>query len=191
MNRHSLEREVSHFPLFSLAGDSLAYKIFPPVGSGSNSIAIAFTSANTGEGVTHVTGSVVQAIEAICPGRAVYTSVESLKAQQMQKLVRTASDRGERFNTSSGWENLKVSMQQLRSQAQFVAIDCPAIATSSDALSLARLVEGMVLVVEADRTKKVQIRNAERQIAAAGGNLLGLVLNKRRYPIPGAIYRLL
>jgi hypothetical protein len=177
MNRHSLEREVSHFPLFSLAGDSLAYKIFPPVGSGSNSIAIAFTSANTGEGVTHVTGSVVQAIEAICPGRAVYTSVESLKAQ--------------RFNTSSGWENLKVSMQQLRSQAQFVAIDCPAIATSSDALSLARLVEGMVLVVEADRTKKVQIRNAERQIEAAGGKLLGLVLNKRRYPIPGAIYRLL
>jgi Mrp family chromosome partitioning ATPase len=48
-----------------------------------------------------------------------------------------------------------------------------------------------VLVVEAGVTNKDQIERAARVIRETGGTLLGCVLNKRRYPIPGWLYRLL
>jgi Mrp family chromosome partitioning ATPase len=54
---------------------------------------------------------------------------------------------------------------------------------------LAPGVDGVVLVVEADRTKRDQIQRAQRTIEMANGNLLGLVLNKRRYVVPRWLYR--
>ena len=79
-------------------------------------------------------------------------------------------------------------MHQLRNKFRYIGVDCPALSSSSDVLGLAPLVDGVVLVVEAGRTTKQQIRNAERQIEGAGGKIMGLILNKRRYPVPEALY---
>ena len=51
------------------------------------------------------------------------------------------------------------------------------------------MVDGVILVVEADRTKRDQIQRAQQTIEMANGKLLGLVLNKRRYVVPKWIYR--
>ncbi len=56
---------------------------------------------------------------------------------------------------------------------------------------LAPEVDGVVLVVEADRTKRDQILRARRTIEMANGKLMALVLNKRRHVVPEWIYRLL
>jgi hypothetical protein len=178
-------------PTMSGAYETLAYNIFPPSRSGaSNSVAIAFTSANSGEGVTHVVGSVLRAMHGSSSG-SFHIDMDWLKSQPADRSLRGVEDSEERSEWTSGWEHRRYLIKQLRLRFQYLAIDCPALGTSSDVLGLAPLVDGIVLVVEADRTRKSQIRNAERQIEAAGGKLLGLVLNKRRYPVPDYIYDLL
>lgn len=49
--------------------------------------------------------------------------------------------------------------------------------------------DGMVLVVRANRTRREIVQKAIRLINQARGRALGVVLNERRYPIPGFIYR--
>ncbi len=175
------------------AYDTLVYNIFPPPRSGtsSNSIAVAFTSVNSGEGVTHVVGSLLQAMRGCSPASALNVDMEWLKNQPAKPSPTAPSGLPGRSAWMSGWEHRKQLVQQLRMRSQYVVIDCPALSVSSDCISLAPLVDGIVLVVEADRTRKSQIRNAECRIEAAGGKILGLVLNKRRYPVPDSIYNLL
>ena len=60
-----------------------------------------------------------------------------------------------------------------------------------DLLRFAPATDGVVLVVEAGRAGKEQINRAAQMITEAQGTLLGFVLNKRRYPIPNWLYRLL
>jgi Mrp family chromosome partitioning ATPase len=49
-------------------------------------------------------------------------------------------------------------------------------------------IDGTILVIEAERTVSVAAARTTMSIEAAGGHLLGLVLNKRRYIIPDWIY---
>ena len=80
------------------------------------------------------------------------------------------------------------NLQTLRFVFEYVFLDCGALRKSDIASLLAPSVDGVVLVVEAERTRKEQIRKAMDTIATAKGNLLGCVLNKRRYSVPNWIY---
>ncbi len=71
----------------------------------------------------------------------------------------------------------------------YTLIDCPAISSSDDVAMLAPDVDGVVLVVGADRTKRDQILRARQAIETADGKLLGLVLNRRRHVVPEWFYR--
>ena len=80
-------------------------------------------------------------------------------------------------------------LTQLRLLFDYVLIDCPALHTATDTLSLAPFIDGIILVVEAGKTRKEQIRNAEKSIQFAHGRLLGHILNKRSYVVPNWLYR--
>ncbi len=75
-------------------------------------------------------------------------------------------------------------IDQLRAEFQYILFDCPALRESGDALGIAPLVDGLLLIIEADRTTKADIFQAERQIETAGGHLYGSILNKRKYLVP-------
>ena len=79
-------------------------------------------------------------------------------------------------------------MQELRRRFNYVLFDCPPPKTSGELYSLAPLVDGIVLVVEANKTKKESIKNLERMIEFANGHIAGYVLNKRDYVIPRWLY---
>jgi Mrp family chromosome partitioning ATPase len=49
-------------------------------------------------------------------------------------------------------------------------------------------VDGVVLVVEAEKTRWPVAETVRDKIKNSGGNILGIVLNKRRYYIPDWIY---
>ncbi len=80
-------------------------------------------------------------------------------------------------------------IQALRVSFDHVLIDCPSLKASYMAAMLAPHVDGVVLVVEADRTKRDQIQRAQRTVETADGALLGCVLNRRRYPVPEWLYK--
>jgi Mrp family chromosome partitioning ATPase len=50
-------------------------------------------------------------------------------------------------------------------------------------------VDGVVLVVEAEKTRWPVAENVRDKIKGSGGNILGIVLNKRRYYIPEWVYK--
>jgi Mrp family chromosome partitioning ATPase len=69
-----------------------------------------------------------------------------------------------------------------------VLIDCPSLKESNEVLGLAPLVDGVLLVIEANRTSKRQVAYLERAIESAGGKILGHLLNKRTYPVPAWVH---
>ena len=81
------------------------------------------------------------------------------------------------------------SVDALRVSFDNILIDCGPLHESSDAAVLASNVDGVVIIVEAGRSRRDQIMNAQRTIEQAGGKFLGFVLNKRRYPVPEWLYR--
>jgi Mrp family chromosome partitioning ATPase len=79
-------------------------------------------------------------------------------------------------------------LKALRWNFDYVLIDCPSI-VSSEATTLAPLVDGVSVVVRAARTRRGQIQRCQQVIENAGGNFLGFILNQRQYSVPNWLYR--
>jgi succinoglycan biosynthesis transport protein ExoP len=73
--------------------------------------------------------------------------------------------------------------------ARLVIVDAPAVLTDVSAVALSRRVSGVLLVVEAEKTRAPIVQQARRLIEMGGGRVLGAVLNKRRNNIPRWLYR--
>lgn len=90
---------------------------------------------------------------------------------------------------SSASEYRAECLKALRWNFDYIVIDCPSPAVSSDATTLAPLIDGIAIVVKAAQTRRGQIQRVQQMIETAGGHFLGFVLNQRRYPMPGWLYR--
>lgn len=77
----------------------------------------------------------------------------------------------------------------LKQDYDMIVIDSPAASASPEGIALARSVDGVVLVVEAEKTRWPVAENLKTQIERGGGKILGVVFNKRRYYIPDYIYK--
>lgn len=80
-------------------------------------------------------------------------------------------------------------LKSVRQRFQYVVVDAPPLQGFPESLVLSRKADGVILVVESEKTRKRTALWAKRQIEAAGGKLLGVVLNKRKYNIPDWLYK--
>lgn len=78
----------------------------------------------------------------------------------------------------------------LRENFDLIILASDAGISQASATLLGGLSDGTVLVVEAERTRTPVIDELKQKIEAAGGRLIGSVLNKRRFYIPRWIYSL-
>lgn len=78
---------------------------------------------------------------------------------------------------------------ELRETFDYVLISAPALSRETEATLLGQLADGIVLIVEADHTRRETVRRAKEQLEAARVRLLGAVLDQRSFPIPEKIYR--
>lgn len=76
------------------------------------------------------------------------------------------------LRSSPGW------WAALRGISGCVIVDAPALDRSAAALTMAEEADGIVLVVEADRTNAVDVAGAMRDLEHKGGNVLGAVMNR-------------
>ena len=81
-------------------------------------------------------------------------------------------------------------VSDLGHQSEVVFIDAAPVTLYPDARALAPLVDGVILVVEADVTPVAVANRAVELIRDTGANLLGVVLNKRRDYIPDRVLQL-
>jgi Mrp family chromosome partitioning ATPase len=179
-------------------------------GHGGGSV-IAFTSANAGAGVSHVCRKLAAQLAAQTHEPTAIVEAERLTTLQPNDLIdlrgkcarttvdqlwmlrKSANGNGHQAATPSVSEMAEGfdCVQKLRSTFSHTLLDCPPISESHETPLLASHVDGVVLVVEADQTKRDQILRARQAIEMAGGSLLGMVLNKRRHHVPDWLYRML
>jgi Mrp family chromosome partitioning ATPase len=88
-----------------------------------------------------------------------------------------------------GSDRMRTRVAELRREFTFVVVDVPPLARHTDAISLARLSDGIVIVLEAESTRREAARAVVGNLRMAGVPILGAVLNKRTFPIPAPIYR--
>lgn len=86
-------------------------------------------------------------------------------------------------------ERLATITTSLRGLADWIVIDAPPVTLCPETGYLAQASDAVMLVVRAERTRWTVVREAERRLTDAGGNLVGSVLNRRRYHIPQWLYR--
>jgi protein-tyrosine kinase len=79
--------------------------------------------------------------------------------------------------------------EKLRQQFDFILVDSPPATSTTDGLSISPKVDGVVLVLEADKTRWQVAESVKAKIVKNGGRILGIVFNKRRYYIPEFIYK--
>ncbi len=80
-------------------------------------------------------------------------------------------------------------LQTVRERFDHVIIDAPPMQGFPESIVLSRKADGVILVVDAGRTKRRAGLWAKQQIVDAGGKILGVVLNKRKFYIPNWLYR--
>lgn len=79
-------------------------------------------------------------------------------------------------------------LASLAGKFDYVICDGSSVFGASDASIVASSFDGLVLVVECERTRWEVVQDAKERLTKAGGKLLGVALNKRRYYIPKALY---
>ena len=88
-------------------------------------------------------------------------------------------------------ERMKMRLAEIRKEFDYVLIDVPPLSQYADATALARLTDGMVVVLEANVTRREAASRAVDSLRSSGVSILGAVLNKRTFPIPEKLYHLL
>lgn len=86
-------------------------------------------------------------------------------------------------------ESMKARIAELRKAFDYVLIDAPPLSTYADGIALGQLADGLVLVLEANSTRREAASRVAEQLKAAQIRILGAVLNKRTFPIPEPLYR--
>ncbi len=195
---------------------TLLYSIFQkPRDPDAGGIVIALSSPNPGEGVTYITRALLHELE-----RCEFTSVAGINMSFLRKLHEPTVEAirqslssyvpGPEASTSElahqhgslafqerrgpwegRWQYRRDCIELLRSEFDYTIIDCPSLKESGDLLSVAPFVDGVILVIEANETRREEPRRAEQSITSAGGNLLGYILNKRTYAVPQFLNRML
>jgi len=84
---------------------------------------------------------------------------------------------------------MRQRMGELRAEFDYAVIHAPPVGICGEAGLLAQLADGLVLVLEAHRTRRAAARTAQEKLQAANIRMLGAVLNGRTFPIPERLYR--
>jgi Mrp family chromosome partitioning ATPase len=90
---------------------------------------------------------------------------------------------------ASDIESVAAIMGRLSAGFELVILDLPPVSQSVIGPAVSKALDGIVLVVEAERTRSLSVRATQKTIKVHGGNVLGVVLNKRRFHIPDFIYK--
>jgi Mrp family chromosome partitioning ATPase len=80
------------------------------------------------------------------------------------------------------------AFEALRQAFDWVLMGMPAAADCQDYLLFSHNSDGIILILEAGKTRWQAAQKVKTCLASQGGNLLGAILNNRRYPIPEMIY---
>lgn len=86
-------------------------------------------------------------------------------------------------------EHFPKLISEAQHKYETVIIDAPPIVGSPEAPPMTAFVDGVVLVVQCERTKREIVQRSIDLVNQMGGRTLGVVLNRKKYYIPDFIYK--
>ena len=114
---------------------------------------------------------------------------EAIRSTSIDRLqVLPIGTRGNKTKAAFSEQRFAQKLAELRQRYSYVIFDGGSVLTSSDMSMLARHFDGVIFAVECEKTKIDMLEEARENIQNAGGKVLGVFLNKRRYYIPRGLY---
>jgi len=86
-------------------------------------------------------------------------------------------------------ERCRARLAELREEFNYILISAPPLTREIEATLMGQLADGIVLIVEANQTRRESVRQAKEHLETAQVQLLGAVLDQRTFPIPEFLYR--
>jgi hypothetical protein len=177
--------------------------VFSPVDHGSDIAPICMqvgqTLADEGSGAACV-------VEALPSGREEgATSKDGFRAVGGEKRFGTLRDLSQQLSGSlwfmprsvflgenengfsTAW--LRARLAELRLEFEYTVLQGPAAGAGSEAALLGATCDGLVLVLQANTTRRATAQRVKEMLHSANARLLGTVLSERTFPIPRSIYR--
>jgi exopolysaccharide biosynthesis WecB/TagA/CpsF family protein len=177
--------------------------------NGSGGRMIGFVASGSGEGTTTLAQGYASAVLARLQRRVLVLGVDKLgpglpgvlptlaKGLPLDECLQAFPGGGFCGSLGGGgpdealWELLVRAdlWADLRSRFDSIVLDLPATSVSRIGLVCATQCDGVVVVLEAEKTRAPVVENLINSLRAVGANMLGTVFNKRRYYLPQRIYR--
>lgn len=106
-------------------------------------------------------------------------------------LGSSQGEQAENSPSTTWWRAKRISqvLAQLTAHADVIIIDGPALLAAATANTLAGQVDGVILLVEANRTKRSALQEARFALEQAQANLIGVVLNRATAQISSDLFR--
>ncbi len=79
--------------------------------------------------------------------------------------------------------------ENLRQDFALIVVDLPPAGDMDEMIQASQLVDGFLLVLEAERSRRHAVQRVARQFELLNARVLGVVLNKRKNHIPEWLYR--
>lgn len=88
-------------------------------------------------------------------------------------------------------DELRAWILDLATQFKHLVISAPPVGLYSYASIFGQMADGVVLVLEANSTRRITAQKAKQALEDAHVRVLGTVLNNRTFPVPEKLYRML
>lgn len=86
-------------------------------------------------------------------------------------------------------DRMKERFIEVRREFDYVVMSAPPLTAFADGMVLGRLADGVVLVLEANATRREAALRVTESLRTASIPVLGAVLNNRTFPIPASVYK--
>lgn len=96
------------------------------------------------------------------------------------------SNPGELLN-SDRFEQMVKELE--REDVEYVVVDTPPVLSTADAVSAARYVDGVIVVVDTERTETADLLQVRADLERSGSRLLGAVMNRQKFDRGGLLRR--
>ena len=103
-------------------------------------------------------------------------------------LLAAGPPEGGKFDRSFT-DRMRLLISELRREFDYVLIDAPPLTSAAQSVLLAQMADGLIIIVEANSTRRETAVKAKEMLESAHVKVLGSILNNGRFPFSESVYK--
>ena len=118
-------------------------------------------------------------------------SLSCIQSSGIENLDVLSAGNGKPELAAGGLKAIARALPALKLEYNHIIFDLPAVQDHAPAMQIAGLMDGVIMVVEAEKTRWEVANRAKEDLLQANSKLIGVILNKRQMHIPDWLYKTL